>query len=258
MSRTRIRQQRGWDDLARLDPFWAVLARPERQHGRWDPTEFFATGLEDVERMLLVADRLGLARRRGTAVDFGCGLGRLTQGLASHFDRAVGLDISPEMIERATGLGAALSNCKFEVLPDRLPFADQSVDLVSSIFVFQHLEDPAQVRYWIGECVRILDRGGVAVFQIPEEIPPRHRLQPRPRVYALLRWLGVPSTVLYRRFGLDPIRMLHIPRGEVVAIVRAAGGEVRTVLADDASDVYSSATYYVAHRTGERSPMIAG
>jgi SAM-dependent methyltransferase len=249
VSRTRLRQQRSWDDLARLDPFWAVLARPDRRHGRWDQSEFFATGTEEVARILLVADSLGLARRRGTAVDFGCGVGRLTRALGSRFDRAVGLDISPQMVERATALGADRSNCESRVLPDRcLPFPDQSVDLVSSIFVFQHLEDRPQVRQWIKECIRILDPAGVAVFQIPEDIPPRHRLQPRPRLYALLRRFGVPSNVLYRRFGLDPIRMLHIPREAVMAIVRDAGGEVRTVLEDDASDLYSSATFYVARR----------
>lgn len=38
---------------------------------------------------------------RKHALDFGCGVGRLTQALAAHFDEVTGVDISPSMIKLA-------------------------------------------------------------------------------------------------------------------------------------------------------------
>ena len=40
----------------------------------------------------------------GTALDFGCGVWRLTQPLADHFKEVCGIDISPNFIELANKL----------------------------------------------------------------------------------------------------------------------------------------------------------
>jgi SAM-dependent methyltransferase len=44
---------------------------------------------------------LGVPPRRERALDFGCGVGRLTQGLAECFNEIHGVDVSPLMIELA-------------------------------------------------------------------------------------------------------------------------------------------------------------
>ena len=51
-----------------------------------------------------VIEESGTALNRGIAIDFGYGVGRLTQPLASRFDLAIGIDISPTMIEAAVKL----------------------------------------------------------------------------------------------------------------------------------------------------------
>jgi 2-polyprenyl-3-methyl-5-hydroxy-6-metoxy-1,4-benzoquinol methylase len=44
---------------------------------------------------------LDLGEQHGRALDFGCGVGRLTQALATHYDKVDGVDISWEMINLA-------------------------------------------------------------------------------------------------------------------------------------------------------------
>ncbi len=37
----------------------------------------------------------------GKALDFGCGVGRLTQALADYFNEVAGVDVSPTMVNKA-------------------------------------------------------------------------------------------------------------------------------------------------------------
>ena len=109
------RQRRDWEDLARFDALWAVLTDPRRAGTGWELDEFFLTGEHDVERLLAVARELGRPHRWERALDFGCGVGRVTRALAARFERAHGLDISARMVEQARGLNADRPNCTFEV-----------------------------------------------------------------------------------------------------------------------------------------------
>ena len=46
------RHVRDWEELAELDPLWAVLSDPRRAGGRWPIAEFFATGEGEVSDAL--------------------------------------------------------------------------------------------------------------------------------------------------------------------------------------------------------------
>jgi SAM-dependent methyltransferase len=160
--------QTDWEGLAADDPLWAVLTRPDCRGGRWDPDEFFTTGSDEV------ADIIGRVRRLrprlwpGRALDFGCGVGRLTRPLADHFDEVVGVDIAPTMIDLARRYHADRPTCRFEVnqAEDLARFPDDSFDLVLSLIVLQHVPPTAAVRY-VREFCRVLAPGGVVVVQIP-------------------------------------------------------------------------------------------
>src|SRR5919108_2271341 len=97
-------QRRDWDELAELDPYWAVCTTRGTRFGGWDEDEFFATGEQEVDEVLAAVAALGIPAGRAAALDFGCGLGRLTRPLSRRFDRVVGLDISPPMVARARRL----------------------------------------------------------------------------------------------------------------------------------------------------------
>src|SRR4051794_14384082 len=68
-----------WEQLAELDPMWAILSSPERRFGGWDEAEFFATGDQEVARLLARIDELGGLNGRAAALDFGCGVGRVSR-----------------------------------------------------------------------------------------------------------------------------------------------------------------------------------
>jgi SAM-dependent methyltransferase len=90
--------RREWDDLAEEDGMWAVCSQPERR-GSWTAVEFFATGEQEIAGMIAGLEEQGLMPPAGRALDFGCGLGRLTRALSRRFDEVVGVDASPTMIK---------------------------------------------------------------------------------------------------------------------------------------------------------------
>src|SRR5687767_3416731 len=114
VSRTRT----SWEDLGKLDPLWAILSDSAHQFSGWKVDEFFATGEEEIGGVLDAAARYSLPAHTRKALDFGCGVGRLTRALAIRFDHAVGVDISQPMIDRAREYNATRPNCTF-VLNDR-------------------------------------------------------------------------------------------------------------------------------------------
>ena len=75
----------------------------------------------DVERWCAPpdeADATLLARCRGTVLDIGCGPGRLVAGVARRGLPVLGVDVSPEAVERTRGLGCAvLRRSVFDRLP---------------------------------------------------------------------------------------------------------------------------------------------
>src|SRR5438552_7766580 len=109
------KHRRDWNELGELDPFWAVLSDPTRQFGRWESKEFFETGEAEIEQLLSMAKRLGYPASRTRALDFGCGVGRLTRPLAAYFQDCTGVDISSSMAAKARELSRSFFNCSFIV-----------------------------------------------------------------------------------------------------------------------------------------------
>jgi SAM-dependent methyltransferase len=244
----QARQQRDWDDMGALDPLWAVLSAPEGKHGGWDEAEFFRTGQVVVEEVMAAADRLGYPAAREHALDFGCGVGRLTRALAAHFRQCTGVDISPAMIERARALNQDYPNLDFQANPnpDLRLFPAARFDLICTFRVLQHLPDRNAIEVMLAEFLRTLRPDGLLVFQLLSAIPLRRRVQLRRRLYEGLRAAGVPASVLYERLGLSPIRMRCIPEETVLAFLEGQGARVLEVQLDrPANPAISSRVYYV-------------
>ena len=225
------RHRRDWDRLASEDPLWAVLTDPARRGGRWTVEEFLATGEDEIAGVLDEAAELGLPARRGAALDFGCGAGRLTRALSLRFERAVGVDISAEMVRVARELNADRPNCEFLVnaAPDLAILETGSVDFAYSSIVLQHVPGRALALAYVRELVRVLADDGLLVFQVPQRLAPLRRLQLARRLYSAVRTLGVPETALLRRTPLTPMRMQAIPEHDVRSAVDEVGGEILRV-----------------------------
>src|SRR5690242_5501979 len=92
------RHESEWNLLGEIDPLWAVLTYPDAKFHGWEEDAFFGTGQHLVSKVLETAHGLGLPRGWNRALDFGCGVGRLTRALSVHFRECVGVDISLSMI----------------------------------------------------------------------------------------------------------------------------------------------------------------
>src|ERR1700739_2591516 len=104
-----------WESLAQKDALAAILTDQSKSGGKWDVIEFMATGDAEIEAVLQHLEAIGLRPDPGGAVlDFGCGVGRLTQALARRFPSCVGVDISQEMITQANALNH-YGHCRYVV-----------------------------------------------------------------------------------------------------------------------------------------------
>jgi SAM-dependent methyltransferase len=250
-----------WDALARTDPLWYILTHKDKVGNRWGTDEFFAIGEEEADWLVGYADRVsGGELRRGTALDFGCGVGRVTGPLAARFERAIGIDVSEVMVELARRHHSHRSNCEFMVnCRDDLDVVESdSVDLLYSKLTLQHMETRHALAY-MREFIRVVRPGGLAVFQviqvIPEPVGAWDRLRRRVRGYRLeRRRLAIEADRLARHAPAEaaegaPLRMQTnpMPRGELLAAIAAAGGVVRHERVEPSPDPdWESHTYAVA------------
>ncbi|MEA2478108.1 MAG: hypothetical protein QOJ07_30 [Thermoleophilaceae bacterium] len=105
----------------------------------------------------------GLGRVEGSALDLGCGDGRLTPELRAR--RIVGADVSDVALARA---GRRLTELDVELVrltPERaLPFADNSFDLVLCTETIEHVVD---VQTLLSEVRRVLAPGGRLALSTP-------------------------------------------------------------------------------------------
>ena len=160
-----------WQRLGTRNPFGVILTGPDQQPRDWDVDAFFATGVADVRWLMTEVDRVSPRLPRRSALDFGCGVGRISRALSSHFERVVGVDVARSMVRRARQLNAKVSGCEFRINHSSRLRALQSdaFDLVYSRLVLQHIP-PRSARRYIGEFVRVLAPGGLLMFQLPEPL----------------------------------------------------------------------------------------
>ncbi|MGH9276969.1 MAG: methyltransferase domain-containing protein [Acidimicrobiales bacterium] len=159
-----------WTELGDLDPLWAILSDPAKEGGRWDVAEFFRSGGVDLDRMLADLGRLGIDVTFGTALDFGCGVGRVTQAMARCFEESHGVDVAETMIEQADRFNQAPGTCRYHhnARPDLSLFDDGTFDFIYSMIVLQHMT-PGLAKGYVREFFRVVKPDGVVVFQVPAE-----------------------------------------------------------------------------------------
>jgi len=147
-----------------------------------EPAEFFATGRREIRLLMYQLRQLGHVPAGGRALDFGCGVGRLSQALAIFFDEVIGVDVAPTMLRLAAQANHAGDRVRYVLnrSDDLQQFSSKSFDFIYSDIVLQHVPPAASLQF-IAEFLRVLEQGGIVVFQIPshrrpvpEDSPPRH------------------------------------------------------------------------------------
>ena len=186
-----------WEGLAERDALSAILTDDSKAGGKWDLAEFMATGDAEIATVMSHLTAIGHAPdRNGAALDFGCGVGRLTQAMARRFASCVGVDISQQMIQQAASLNQ-YAHCRYVASSAaRLPFDDASFSFIYSNIVLQHVPRRFAKEY-LREFVRVLAPAGVLVFGVQDSfaapdfssrlVRVRHVLHLRSRIRVALK-----------------------------------------------------------------------
>jgi SAM-dependent methyltransferase len=156
-----------WHDFARQDAYGYIITD---LHG--DRQTFWRSGEATVATEFLpLFDEFSISRQ--TALEIGCGVGRLAFPTAQHFKQVIGVDISPEMIRQAEALAVQrkVTNVKFFTVSDfglsgsGWPELDGQVDFIYSLLVFQHLEQFQDIEQYLRLVRSWLTTNGLAFLQ---------------------------------------------------------------------------------------------
>lgn len=237
--------QTNWDGLGKADPLFAILTDMKKKGNKWDATEFFKTGDDEIARILKQLTKLKVKVNQNKALDFGCGVGRLTQSLSKYFDVVYGIDIASSMLALAKKYnymynGSRADKCQFilkeSVLLDK--FEDNTIDFIISMITLQHIK-PEYAKEYVGEFLRVLKPNGIAVFHIPDE---------------LMMFNGeefVNDVEYFDDYMVDGrmkelvVEMHGIAKEEIIKLVKNNGGKLLDAQVHDAKEKMVGYNYFV-------------
>lgn len=222
MTQREQEMRRFWDARARENALYFVDSRLD--YNRPDEERFWADGRRDLDQLLSL---LGVELAAGShVVDIGCGVGRLSRAASERVARVIGIDVSPEMVERAEQLNGHLDGITFVTGDGRglTGIPDACADACISHVVFQHIPDPQITLGYVAEMGRVLRPGGWAAFQVSDD-PGVHRAARTGPASALRRLLGREPR------GRDEPAWLGsaVDLGELRATAQAAGLDVERI-----------------------------
>ena len=137
--------QRTWKKMGEADPYWSVLTAPKYHMNRITDErkkEFYDSGRNAAKTVIATAIRNGIVDceeqlKEKNVLELGCGVGRVTQGLAKYFHEVTAVDISKGNMDIARKV--CPENVEFILVSEieqyeKLPKAD----VVYSRLVLQH------------------------------------------------------------------------------------------------------------------------
>lgn len=242
--------QKNWNDFGEKDPFWAVISWPEKKGNKWNKDDFFKLGEQEIDAIIGEIKSMGKNLNFQRCLDFGCGVGRLSQALAKYFSEVNGVDIAPSMIKLAKQYNKFGDKCHF-VLNERDDlgiFENNYFDFIYTVITLQHMK-PEYAKKYIKEFVRIIKPGGLIIFQLPS-----HLVKPTSVIeYIKQKILSVTPEILlglYRKlkYGQEPtMEMYGTKKEDVEELLINCGGKLLEVKQDNgAGDFWLSLKYFVS------------
>jgi SAM-dependent methyltransferase len=212
-----------WEVFGASEPFWAILtdeAYLRRNLTSETLDRFLASGEGHVERVWRAIQRAGVCPfRPASALDFGCGVGRVALALAGRCGSVLGVDVSPSMLQVAERLREerGTGNLSYARVDDSLSGLGGPFDFIHSYIVFQHIPSRRGLRI-LRALLGTLKAGGACALQFVVTSP--HPLLHAP----LLGPLRVARQNLRRLLGRRPrMQMNAYPVNEILALAHAAG-----------------------------------
>jgi len=179
-------EQAYWAAQGVQNPWWAVNTHEDKgtELPLQEQLKFYMQGVEVVKDMFPKAMAFGLLKKdwiaNASALDLGCGLGRMSNALAKMGFRKITcvdqaqsfLDEAKKTLTKLAGQGMVVADVAKRVKfvqsrPDLLCVQPpSSIDFVHSVITLQHMKPMLQVAY-IEQLCDVLRSGGAGYFQIP-------------------------------------------------------------------------------------------
>jgi 2-polyprenyl-3-methyl-5-hydroxy-6-metoxy-1,4-benzoquinol methylase len=159
-----------WSEFGKTDPYFAVLTSDRFRKDQLTQENlalFYQSGEDYVNRVLrTIHQHFAPQFKPARALDFGCGVGRLTIPLARISDTVTGMDVSDAMLSEAHSRSLLLDiyNIQFVKSDDQLSALSGKYDFIVSSLVFQHIP-PARGEKILARLLSHLNEGGVCVVQ---------------------------------------------------------------------------------------------
>jgi trans-aconitate methyltransferase len=202
-----------WNTLGETEPFFAVLTEERFLRDRMsedDRKAFFTSGDADIERIFTLIP--AFAPR--SALDFGCGVGRLTQALAKRVARVAGVDAAESMLRLAR------ENVPAATFSSTIP--DQKFDLIVSLIVFQHIP-VRRGEELLGELLQHLEDEGAAAIHFTFRRPGSALRRIARAVRARVPLVHRIAQFLRRERRMPYMQMNEYDQERIVAMMRRHG-----------------------------------
>lgn len=161
--------EKKWEYFGETNPYFAVSTFDKFKSENLDDTalvNFFESGEEYTKRIWQeIENNLQTDFRPRKALDFGCGVGRITLPIARRCESVVGVDISENMLKEARRNSErfSLENVDFVKGDDDLTKVSGEFDFIHSFIVFQHIK-PKTGEAIFKKFVEMLADGGIGVL----------------------------------------------------------------------------------------------
>lgn len=217
-----------WEKFGKEDPYYGVLSSEKFRGKNLDEatlTEFFQSGEQWITEVLdTVRKHLNPAYQPVTALDFGCGVGRLVIPLSAICRTVTGIDVSESVLSEArkNAERRTITNAELLKADDSLSsLQGKSFNLIHSYIVFQHIP----IKRGLAICdrlIRKLEGGGVGIlhFTYYRDAPWHRKVINATR--RLGPWVnGVINLAQRKRFGEPMMQMNHYPIAALLELLRA-------------------------------------
>lgn len=131
--------------------------------------------IDKIHKAILVKEMKEIKKQN--ILDFGCGIGRLYSFLSSLDVEYIGIDVTAEMIAKARCLHDGIFLTYDGI---NLPLDDESIDVIVSVMVLQHINNTDEYNKLVTEFKRVLRKGGHVIFieQISKDKPKTRYVDP--------------------------------------------------------------------------------
>jgi trans-aconitate methyltransferase len=153
-----------WQRIGEEDPYWGVLSTDDFHADRLSEdtrAAFFKTGQDHLEHVLATIRLLRPAFQPRRALDFGCGVGRVTIAMTRTCPDVVGVDVSAAM------LAEARRNAERAGVSIQLRHHPEGTfDFIHAHIVFQHIKVGRGLQL-ARDLVSRLNSGGAGMLNFP-------------------------------------------------------------------------------------------